>query len=122
MFRSVFRRLLTVVLALSLALGQGLVMPAMAASMTNVDQTAMSSDMPSATGHEDCCPMCDKDQHSDHGMKGSTCAAVCAAMTQAALPTQPIVFIRHAIRLSYDLTNTVACGRLSLPDYRPPKV
>lgn len=122
MFRSVFRRLLTLMLALSLVLGQGVAVPVMAASMVNDAQSGILSVAADSSDEAGCCPMCDKDQHTDHGMKGGDCAAFCATTTQAALPSHYPVFVRQAMRMAYDTFDATATSRPLSPDYPPPKV
>lgn len=125
MHRILARKLLAIALALTLAFGQGAVLPSMAASMAKAARSTDQAEIPliehSVAGAEACCPMCDQDQHPDHGLKGGSCAAFCSAISQAALPLQPVAFVRHPARLTYEITDSEACGRALVPEYPPPK-
>lgn len=116
---TVARKCLVLLLTLTLALGQGAFMPnmAMASTVKSERDAPQVMDMGATDQQMDCCPSCDK----DHPMKGSTCAAMCASMTQAALPSTFTAFVRFATRVTYSLTNSVAMGRQLLPDSPPPK-
>lgn len=121
MARYVLKRLLAVALTLVLALGQGVIAPAVAASMSEQSHIEMLGSGFPDNEQDNCCPACDHDHDADHGVKGSVCAAMCSAMAHAALLAQSMPFVRHAARIFYDIADTAAYSRSLLPASPPPK-
>lgn len=122
MIHSFIRKTLAVALIVALTLGHGVFAPAMAASMMRMHQSETPVNVDANVDQDDCCPACEKEHSSDHGIKGSACAAACAAMTQAALPLLPVEIVFRAERMFYSFADTASFGQSLLPDYPPPKV
>lgn len=125
MERSLCMRCLALLLMLTLSVGQGAFVPAVAASsdLSGVAMHDMSAmDMSgSQVDHHDCCPSSsDKSQ----GSKGGMCKVPCCAATfQAALPAPyPIIVRQVTVILVYGHADTTSISRSLAPDSPPPKV
>ena len=119
---SFFTKCLVLLLTLTLVVGPGVFVPAMAASASDCSSTMMQDmcGMNMSGAHETnkgCCPSSDKNQDT----KGSLCASACAAVSQAALPSSQPAFVRQAVTLLYVCIDTSLPSRSLLPDYPPPK-
>jgi hypothetical protein len=105
------KKMLLGLLVLSLAVGQGAMVPALADSMTPV-QTVSSAP-------HSCCPH--KDQTPAKGTSLS-CVDACLATAHATLPSLDLPKVVYVTFLYPDFHPTPSVGLSLLPDYPPPKV
>lgn len=120
--KSRFKKILAIMLVVTLAFSQGILVMAMPAMSADQMPMQMSMDMAgmdmSASDKTDCCGSSTKDK----AMKGAACDACCVSMAQAAmLPFQAYAPVQYAVAYSYDLTDTTAASKNLPPEPPPPK-
>jgi predicted metal-binding membrane protein len=114
-------KFLALLLTLTLALGQGMLAPALAAApdrqgheMSDMDMSGM--DM---SAHKDCCPAPEKNSHA----KGGVCADACASMSHAVMHPHAVLPVLYALAgMSYDAVSAPLVSLSLPPDGPPPKV
>ena len=123
MGRLFFKKLLSVVIVVSLVLGQGALSPVMAVSTSRGQKsTTVETIVSTKATMAHCAGMHNKTQPSKSvPAKGMTCAAACAAFSQVILQTMPVASIRYAVVLPFEHADTLAVGHQDRPDLRPPR-